>query len=120
MKRSAVREKSTQLFQKKDSELKLCKELTVPSIIVSPCLKHDPMCWTMEIYCVLTYQYSITVNNSVEPVSNSEDRTLLKLVTDRLLDETVGSKRNREHNTLAEKYTLPIDPWAGILLDTEQ
>lgn len=46
----------------------------------------------MEISCVLTYQYSVTVNNSVEPVSNGEDCTLLKLVPDSLLDEAVSSK----------------------------
>lgn len=49
-------------------------------------------CLTMETYCVLTYQYSVTVNDSVEPVSNGEDRTLLKLVPDSLLDEAVSSK----------------------------
>lgn len=64
------------------------------------------MCWTMEIYSVFTYQYSVTVNDSVEPVSYSEHRTLLKPVPDCLLYETVGSKRNREHNTLAQNALL--------------
>lgn len=46
----------------------------------------------MEIYCILTYQYSVTVNDSVEPVSNGEDCALLKLVPDSLLDQAVSSK----------------------------
>lgn len=46
----------------------------------------------MAIYCILTYQYSVTVNDSMEPVSNGEDGTLLKLVPDGLLDEAVSSK----------------------------
>lgn len=46
---------------------------------------------------LLTYQYSVTVNDSVKPVSNGEDCTLLKLVPDSLLDETVSSER--EGNT---------------------
>lgn len=75
--------------------------------------------WTMEIYCVLTYQYSVTVNDSVEPVSNGEDGTLLKLVPDSLLDEAVSSK-GAGNTTPQHKKTLPIDPWAGILLNTER
>lgn len=55
-------------------------------------MKYLMKCCTMEIYCVITYQYSVTVNNSVEPVSNGEDCTLLKLVLDSLLDEAVSSK----------------------------
>lgn len=50
------------------------------------------MCWSVEIYRLLTYQYSVTVNDSVEPVSNGEDCTLVKLVPDSLLDEAVSSK----------------------------
>jgi len=46
----------------------------------------------MEIYRILTYQYSVTVNDRVEPVSNREDCALLKLVPDSLLDEAVSSK----------------------------
>lgn len=47
----------------------------------------------MGAYWVLTYQYSVTVNDSVEPVSNGEYCALLKLVPDSLLDEAVSSKR---------------------------
>lgn len=60
--------------------------------------------WTAESYCVLTYQYSVTVNDSVEPVSNGEDCTLLKLVPDSLLDEAVSSKGAR--NTTPEHKNL--------------
>lgn len=73
----------------------------------------------MEIYCVITYQYSVTVNDSIEPISNGEDCTLMKLVPDSLLDEAASSKRER-NTTPQHKKTLPIDPWAGILLNTEQ
>lgn len=53
----------------------------------------------------LPYQYSVTVNDRVEPVSDGEDGTLLKLVPDSLLDEAVSSKGEREHNTLAQKLS---------------
>lgn len=75
----------------------------------------------MEIYYILTYQYSVTVNDSVEPVSNSEDCAVLKLVPDSLLDQTVSSKE--EGNTTPEntkKTFHPTKPWAGILPRPEQ
>lgn len=68
----------------------------------------------MEMYCFLTYQYSVTVNDSVESVSNGEDGTLLKLVPDSLLDEAVSSKKGAGNTTPQHKKTLPSDPWAGI------
>lgn len=66
-----------------------------------------------------THQYSVTVNDSVEPVSNSEDCALLKLVPDGLLDEAVSS-RAAENTTPEHKNSLHIQPWAGILLNAEQ
>lgn len=73
----------------------------------------------MEIYCVPPYQYSVTVNDRVEPMSDGEDGTLLKLVPDRLLDEAVSSK-GAGNTTPQHKNSPPIDPWAGILLNAEQ
>ncbi len=73
----------------------------------------------MEIYCALTYQYSVTVNDSVEPVSDGEDCAVLKLVPDSLLYEAVSSK-GAGNTTPQHKKSLPIHPWAGILLNTEQ
>lgn len=49
----------------------------------------------MGMYYVMTYRYSVTVNDSVEPVSNDEDCTLLKLVPDSLLDEVATPKGER-------------------------
>lgn len=41
------------------------------------------------------YQYFVTVNDSVEPVSNGEDCAVLKLVPNSLLDEAVSSKKEQ-------------------------
>lgn len=64
----------------------------------------------MEIYCLITYQYSVTVNNSVEPVSNGEDGTLLKLVPDSLLDEAVSSKKKQGTQHLSTKKPSSFRP----------
>lgn len=56
-------------------------------------LKSQLKCWTMRTLGVLTYQYSVTVNDSVEPVSNGEDCAFFKFVPDSLLDEDVSSER---------------------------
>lgn len=49
----------------------------------------------MVIYDVIASQYPITVNDSVEPVSYSEDCALVKLVPDSLPDEAASSKGER-------------------------
>lgn len=48
----------------------------------------------------LPYQYSVTVNDSVEPVSNGEDGAVFKLVPNSLLDEAISPER--EGNTTPE------------------
>lgn len=44
---------------------------------------------------VHTHQYSVTIDDGIKSVSNSEDCALLKLVPYSLLDEAVSSKRAR-------------------------
>lgn len=63
----------------------------------------------MEVYCILTYQDSVTVNDGIEPVSNGKDRALLKLVPDSLLDEAVGSK-GAENTTPQHKEPASYGP----------
>lgn len=67
----------------------------------------------MEIHCVIIYQYSVTVNDSVKPVSNGEDCTHLKLVPDSLLNEAVSSKGERnttpQHKKLSSYRPLGRD-----------
>lgn len=60
---------------------------------------------------VLTYQYSVTVNDSVESVSNGEDCAFFKFVADSLLDEDVSSERTgnttpEQRNKTLFQYTL--------------
>ena len=59
----------------------------------------------------ITYQYSVTVNDSVEPVSDGEDSAFPEFVPDSLLDEAVGSKRTKGNTTPQQKQnSLPIEP----------
>lgn len=65
---------------------------------------------------VHTHQYSVTVDDGIKSVSNSEDCALLKLVPYSLLNEAVSSKRARNTTPQHKKPFFPNTLRQGIYL----